>query len=87
MVKRVVAARELKPGHVLTESDIGFRIPTDAKITPNALRRSGGSLVGKTHEVPVLADEIIGFEEYPRRRRYRLSPMAPCSTLPGGSSS
>ena len=38
MVKRVVAARELKQGHVLAESDIGFRIPTAAKITPNALR-------------------------------------------------
>ena len=58
MVKRVVAARELKKGHVLAESDIGYRIPTAAKITANTLRPfEAQKLMGRA----LVRD--IGFEE------------------------
>jgi sialic acid synthase len=64
MVKRVVAARDLPEGTVLTETDLDFRIPTTEKITPNALQPYWvDHLVGKTLVKPVWAEDIIGFDE------------------------
>jgi N-acetylneuraminate synthase/sialic acid synthase len=47
MVKRVVAARELKKGHMLAAEDLAFRIPVGAKITSHTLR-------------PFEAEQIVG---------------------------
>ncbi len=64
MVKRMVAARDLKAGHVLTEADIDYRIPVEAKITPNALQPYWVDyFVGKTLKTDVPAQEIIGWTE------------------------
>ena len=61
MIKRVVAARELQTGHVLAESDIDFRIPAAAKITPNALPPVRGS-DSSSASAERWSDDI-GFEE------------------------
>jgi N-acetylneuraminate synthase/sialic acid synthase len=64
MVKRMVAARDLQAGHVLTEADIDYRIPVEAKITANALQPYWvDHFVGKTLKHPVPAQEIIGWAE------------------------
>jgi N-acetylneuraminate synthase/sialic acid synthase len=64
MIKRMVAARDLPAGHVLTASDIAFRIPAEAKITPNALAPYWvDQFVGKKLVTPIKADEIVGFRE------------------------
>ena len=64
MTKRLVAARDLPAGHVLTETDIDFRIPADAKINAKALQPFWvDHFVGKTLKVPLWADDILGFEE------------------------
>ena len=64
MVKRMVAARDLPAGHVLGEADIDYRIPVEAKITPNALQPYWVDyFVGKTLTTPVPAQEIIGWTE------------------------
>lgn len=64
MVKRMVAARDLQAGHVLSEADIDYRIPVEAKITPNALQPYWVDyFVGKTLKQPVAAQEIIGWAE------------------------
>ena len=64
MVKRMVAARDLPAGHVLTEADIDYRIPVEAKITPNALPPYWVDVfVGKTLKVAVPSEEIIGWTE------------------------
>lgn len=64
MVKRMVAARDLPAGHVLTEADIDYRIPVESKITPNALPPFWvDHFVGKTLKTAVPAEEIIGFVE------------------------
>ncbi|MEI9964331.1 MAG: SAF domain-containing protein [Caulobacteraceae bacterium] len=57
----MVAARDLPAGHVLTEADIDFRIPVEAKITPNALQPYWlDHFIGKTLVKPVPAQDIIG---------------------------
>lgn len=64
MTKRIVAARDLEAGHILTESDLDYRIPSEDKITPNALQPYWvDQLIGKTLKVPVWAEEVIGFQE------------------------
>jgi N-acetylneuraminate synthase/sialic acid synthase len=64
MVKRMVAVRDLPAGHVLTESDIDFRIPVESKITANALQPYWlDYFLGKRLTTAVPAHEIIGWEE------------------------
>lgn len=64
MVKRMVAARDLPAGHVLAAADIAFRIPAEAKITPNALPPYWiDQFVGKKLVTAVKADDIVGFRE------------------------
>ena len=64
MVKRMVAARDLPAGHTLTQADIDYRIPVEAKITPNALQPYWvDHFVGKTLVAAVPAQEIIGWVE------------------------
>lgn len=64
MTKRMVAARDLEAGHVLTEADIDYRIPVESKITANSLQPYWVDyFVGKTLQVPVPAQEIIGWAE------------------------
>lgn len=70
MVKRIVAARDLAAGAVLTEADLDFRIPTSEKITPNALQPYWvDHLVGKTLVKPVWAEDIVGFDEIGETRQ------------------
>jgi sialic acid synthase len=60
MVKRIVAAANLRAGSRLREADLAYRIPTPDKITPEALRPfEAEKLVGKilTRDVP--ADELV----------------------------
>jgi len=64
MVKRMVAARDLPAGHVLSFEDIDYRIPVESKITPNALQPYWVDyFVGKTLKTAVPAEEIIGWAE------------------------
>jgi N-acetylneuraminate synthase/sialic acid synthase len=64
MVKRMVAARDLPAGHVLRFEDIDYRIPVEAKITPNALQPYWVDyFVGKTLKTAVPAQEVIGWAE------------------------
>ena len=64
MVKRMVAARYLPAGHVLGWEDIEYRIPVEAKITPNALAPFWvEKFIGKTLATAVPAQEIIGWAE------------------------
>ncbi len=64
MTKRMVAARDLPAGQVLTEADIDFRIPVESKITANALQPFWlDHFVGKPLKVAVKTDAIIGFAE------------------------
>jgi N-acetylneuraminate synthase/sialic acid synthase len=60
MVKRVVAARNLKAGQKIAEGDLAFRIPTKRKITKDALRPfQAEALVGKTLTMDIAADELV----------------------------
>ena len=64
MVKRLVAVRDLPAGHTLSFEDFDYRIPVEAKITPNALPPYWVDyFVGKTLVSPVPAQEIIGWVE------------------------
>jgi N-acetylneuraminate synthase/sialic acid synthase len=64
MTKRMVAARDLAAGTVLTEADLDFRIPSDDKITTKALQPFWVyHFVGKTLKAPVQAEQIVSFEE------------------------
>ncbi|MGZ6016532.1 MAG: N-acetylneuraminate synthase family protein [Phenylobacterium sp.] len=64
MVKRMVAARDLPAGHVLTEMDIEHRIPVESKITANAVTPFWTDhFVGKRLVKPVPAQEVLGWEE------------------------
>ena len=64
MVKRLVAVRDLEAGHVLAEADFDYRIPVEAKITPNALPPYWVDyFIGKTLAVAVPAQEVIGWVE------------------------
>jgi N-acetylneuraminate synthase/sialic acid synthase len=57
MAKKLVAARDLPAGHVLTEADIAFRSPGDG-LPPYELDR----IVGRTLRHPVLEDAALTFE-------------------------
>jgi N-acetylneuraminate synthase/sialic acid synthase len=60
MVKRVVAAGNLKAGSRLRPSDLAFRIPTRDKITAEALRPfQAEQLVGKVLARDLSADELV----------------------------
>ena len=57
MGKKLVAARDLPAGHVLTEEDVALKSPGDG-IPPYELER----LLGSTLRRPVLEDETLTFE-------------------------
>ncbi|CUU42403.1 Spore coat polysaccharide biosynthesis protein spsE [Blastochloris viridis] len=60
MVKRVVAARELPAGTVLSADDLAFRIPVSAKITAATLRPfEAEQLVGRLLTRSVSAEELV----------------------------
>ena len=64
MTKRLVAARDLPAGHVLTANDITYKVPVESKITPNALPPYWvDQFIGKKLVVSVKADDILGFRE------------------------
>jgi len=64
MTKRIVARRPIAAGSVLSEADLDFRIPSEEKITANALPPYWTDyLVGKILKRAVEAEEIIGFDE------------------------
>jgi N-acetylneuraminate synthase/sialic acid synthase len=57
MSKKIVAARDLPAGHVLTQDDVAFKSPGDG-LAPRELDR----LIGRTLRQPVLADGTLTFE-------------------------
>jgi sialic acid synthase len=57
MAKKIVAARELPAGHVLTEDDLAFKSPGDG-LPPYELER----VVGQTLRRPLLEDDALTFE-------------------------
>jgi N-acetylneuraminate synthase/sialic acid synthase len=57
MGKKLVSARDLPAGHVLTEDDVALKSPGDG-IPPYELER----LLGSTLRRPVLEDETLTFE-------------------------
>jgi len=60
MVKRLVAARPLKEGTVLTEADIAYKIPVGSKITRDTLLPyQTGAVVGGVLTRDLAEDEII----------------------------
>ena len=60
MVKRLVAARPLKEGTVLTEADIAYKIPVGSKITRDTLLPyQTGAVVGGVLTQDLAEDEII----------------------------
>jgi N-acetylneuraminate synthase/sialic acid synthase len=70
MTKRIVAARDLAAGSVLSEGDLDYRIPGDDKITPNALQPYWTDyLVGKTLKRAVKVEDVVGFDEIGEPRR------------------
>jgi sialic acid synthase len=60
MVKRVVLARDLHEGAVLTEADLDYRIPVASKITREALLPyQGEQLVGRKLKRSMWAEEVV----------------------------
>jgi N-acetylneuraminate synthase/sialic acid synthase len=57
MGKKLVAARDLPSGHVLTEEDVALKSPGDG-LPPYELERVIGSVLRR----PVLEDETLTFE-------------------------
>lgn len=58
MAKKIVAARDLPAGHVLTVGDLAFKVPNDGLAPYHADR-----LVGATLRRPLCEDENIVFED------------------------
>jgi sialic acid synthase len=60
MVKRIVAARNLKVGTVLTADDLAFRIPLSGKITPDSLCPvEVERLIGKMLVQDIYLDQLV----------------------------
>ncbi len=59
MGKKLVAARELELGHVLTAEDIAIRSPADGGLPPYELDR----LVGRTLRRPVAFEDFLTFDD------------------------
>jgi len=59
MGKKLVAARELELGHVLTEDDIAIKSPADGGLPPCELDR----LVGRRLRRPVALEDFITFDD------------------------
>jgi sialic acid synthase len=57
MAKKLVAARDLPAGHVLTKADVAMKSPGDG-LPPYEFDR----VVGRTLKQPVIADEALTFE-------------------------
>jgi N-acetylneuraminate synthase/sialic acid synthase len=57
MGKKIVAARDLAPGHVISETDLAFKSPGDG-VPPYECER----VVGKTLRKPLKVDEAITFD-------------------------
>jgi sialic acid synthase len=65
MGKKLVAARDLEPGHVLAEGDLAARSPADGGLAPfeldGLLGRSLSRAVGQ--DEPVTADALVPLDE------------------------
>jgi N-acetylneuraminate synthase/sialic acid synthase len=59
MGKKLVAARELELGHVLTGDDLAIKSPADGGLPPYELDR----LVGRTLRRPVAAEDFVTFDD------------------------
>ena len=59
MGKKLVAARDLEAGHVLTEADVAIKSPADGGLRPYELDR----LVGRPLRRPLRVEETIFFED------------------------
>ncbi len=59
MGKKLVAARELELGHVLTAEDVAIKSPADGGLPPYELDR----LVGRRLRRPVTAEDFITFDD------------------------
>jgi sialic acid synthase len=59
MGKKLVAARELELGHVLTADDLAIKSPADGGLPPYELDR----LVGRTLRRPVAAEDFVTFDD------------------------
>jgi sialic acid synthase len=59
MGKKLVAARELELGHVLTATDLAIRSPADGGLPPYELDR----LVGRRLRRPVAAEDFVTFDD------------------------
>jgi sialic acid synthase len=59
MGKKLVAARDLELGHVLTEQDVAIKSPADGGLPPYELER----LVGRRLRRPVSVDDFLTFDD------------------------
>jgi sialic acid synthase len=59
MGKKLVAARELELGHVLTADDLAIKSPADGGLPPYELDR----LVGRSLRRPVAAEDFVTFDD------------------------
>jgi sialic acid synthase len=73
MGKKVVAARELELGHVLTVEDLAIKSPADGGLPPYELDR----LVGRRLRRPIGADDFVTFDDVePVGRHAEAQPAA-----------
>jgi N-acetylneuraminate synthase/sialic acid synthase len=62
MVKRIVAARDLKAGAILTEMDLAFRIVAGNKTGPAALQPfHADKLIGRKLETDLIKDDLVTY--------------------------
>jgi len=59
MGKKIVAARQLELGHVLTESDLAIKSPADGGLPPYELDR----LLGRTLRRPIAFEDFVTFDD------------------------
>ena len=59
MGKKLVAARDLELGHVLTADDIAIKSPADGGLPPYELER----LVGRRLRRPVAFEDFVTFDD------------------------
>ena len=63
MIKRIVAARHLRAGTVLTADDLAFRIPDSSKIAPEALQPCEvDGLIGKVLKRDIAVEELVTYD-------------------------
>jgi N-acetylneuraminate synthase/sialic acid synthase len=59
MGKKLVAARDLELGHVLTSDDIAIKSPADGGLPPYELER----LVGRRLRRPITFEDFVTFDD------------------------